>query len=126
MSKPVELGFESGRRRYQCERLLGDLSASVLEKACHYWANYNQRILDDLTDVESLSLKFSDLIEGQVAALESFMEIELKSKTLAPVNANKPIRAAGKFAAFADWPDSDQATFWEICGPVMKQLKYLD
>lgn len=124
LSKPVGMTWDSGRRRYISEPLCGPTSASVLERSCRYWANYNQRIIDDLEGENCLSLKFSDLIAGNVEALEAFMDVKLPNRKIKPVNANKPVGKQGRYPAFELWPKEDQNCLFEICGPVMKQLGY--
>ena len=123
-SKPLKITWESNRRRYTSEKLSGSHSLSVLERMCHYWANYNRRISNDLIGEDYLSLKFSDLISGNVKSLESFMNTNFKVKIVPPANANKPVRSEGVYPAFQDWPIEEQETFWRICGDVMADLGY--
>ena len=125
MSKPYELSYGSGRYRYNSTKLSGPESNTTLERNCHYWANYNQRILYDLEGGEDyLSLKFEDLVSGKLDALEEFIEHPLKTRKIPPANANKPIRKEGYYPSFDDWSEEDQATLLRICGPVMQAQGY--
>lgn len=124
LSKPAQITFNSGRRRYTSEALCGPVNAPVLERACLYWANYNRRIIDDLDGEDYLSLKFSDLVAGNLEALEQFMDIKLSSPKIAPVNAKKPVRKEGRHPPFKEWPTEDRETVYRICGPVMDKLGY--
>lgn len=124
LSKPPALTWESGRRRYTIESLCGSLDASILEKACTYWARYNQRILNDLENFDHLSLKSADLFTGRVDALEKFVGHRFHTRTLAPVNADKPVREEGRHPPFRDWSREDRETLHRICGPLMAELGY--
>lgn len=124
LSKPSKMTWNSGRRRYTSEKLCGPATAPVLERACRYWANYNQRILDDLKGEDFLSLKFSDLIAGSVEGLEAFMDVKLSNRKIKPVNAKKPVGKQGRYTAFEQWPKEDRDLLCRICGPVMDVLGY--
>jgi hypothetical protein len=124
LTKPASMTWNSGRRRYTSEPLCGSASASVLERSCRYWTNYNQRILDDLQGEDCLSLKFSDLIAGNVEALEAFMDVKLPNRIIEPVNANKPVGKQGRYPAFEQWTQEDQELLYRFCGPVMEVLGY--
>ena len=124
LSKPYEMSWESGRKRYTSTQLCGPANTTVLERTCNYWANYNQRILDDLKGEDYLSLKFSDLIAGNIDALEEFIGVKLSIRKLPPVNANKPVREAGLYPSFENWNKNDQKILLSICGQTMKSLGY--
>ena len=123
-SKPPSLTWDSGRPRYTSPRLTGGTERPLLERMCNYWTNYNDAIRNDLSDVDYLSMKFTDLIGGKVEPLESFMNLEFKVKKLPPVNADKPVRKEGAAKPFEQWPSDEQELFWKICGPTMKALGY--
>jgi hypothetical protein len=125
LSTPRNLTWDSGRKRY-CSKTLGaDDALSDLERSCTFWTAYNERIRSDLKDEEALSIKFGDLIAGRVDALAEFMKTELKIRKVAPANSDKPIRSAGRYPQFDDWPKTDQETVLRICGPLMQELGYL-
>lgn len=124
LSKPPELTYGSGRRRYESVKLNGPKQLPLLQKMCRYWANYNRRILDDLEGMDTLSLSFTDLISGNIDALEDFLETRLPIRKIPPVNAEKPVRKEGRYPAFENWPEEDQQTLLQICGPVMSNLGY--
>lgn len=113
------------RIRYRSEALNGASSLSQLERACTYWANYNTRILSDLSDAPTFMLPFDDLVSGRLDALETFMGVALPARELPPANANKPIRDSGIHPPFDAWSASDQDTLIRICGPIMARTGYL-
>ena len=113
------------RIRYRSEALNGAPGLSELERACTYWANYNARILDDLSDAPTFMLPFDDLVSGRLDALETFMGIALPVRELPPANADKPIRDSGIHPPFDAWSAADQDTLIRICGPTMARLGYL-
>jgi len=124
LSKPFEITWESGRPRYTSQKLCGPANSTVLERMCRYWANYNQRILDDLKEEDHLSLKFSDLIIGNINSLEEFIGSSLTTKKISPVNADKPVRKEGKYQPFESFSQADKETLFRICGPTMHALGY--
>ncbi len=124
LSLPPDITWKSGRRRYESTKINGPIDGTMLEKACYYWATMNQRILDDLEGEEFLSLKFTDLIEGNVEPLAEFIEMDLPIKKRPPANSTKPRRKEGKYPAFEDWNAADQATLMDICGATMRALGY--
>lgn len=121
----AELTWGSRRLRYRCQELSGGDHLSNFDKCCNYWARYNKRILDDLRSVDSLSLKFEDLVAGKVDDLENFVGDKFQLTKLPPVNNKKPKRTgADAFPAYPDWPAENKRRFWELCGPVMDELGY--
>lgn len=121
----AELTWGSSRLRYRCEKLSGGDHLSNFEKSCNYWARYNQRILDDLRSVEFLSLKFEDLVAGNVGALENFLGIKFRVRKIPPVNHLKPKKTGpAAFPKYPDWSPEHKDRFWELCGPVMNDLDY--
>jgi len=104
--------------------LIHSANSTVLERMCRYWANYNQRILDDLKEEDHLSLKFSDLIIGNINSLEEFIGSSLTTKKISPVNADKPVRKEGKYQPFESFSQADKETLFRICGPTMHALGY--
>ena len=126
LSKPPELTWDSGRPRYTSTKLCGPVDTPLLERACRYWTNYNQRILADLIDEDYLSLEFSDLISGNVSFLEEFLGGSLNVKKIPPVNADKPVRIGGRHQPFEDFSIEDKDTLLSICGPIMENwaIKY--
>lgn len=123
-SKPIEITWNSGRVRYNSVKLCGSPESSILERSCNYWTNYNQLILDDLEGEQYISLKFSDLIKGNIDSLEQFMNLKLSTQKIPPVNANKPVREEGKYEQFEKWNAEDQNMVINKCGPLMKTLGY--
>lgn len=124
LSKPFEITWESGRPRYTSTKLCGPANSTVLERSCSYWTNYNQRILDDLKQEDHLSLKFSDLVTGEISSLEEFMGSKLSIREIPPVNADKPVRKEGKYQPFESFSKEDKETLLRICGPTMHALGY--
>lgn len=124
LSKPRAITWDSGRRRYTSEALCGRLDASVLEKACTYWANYNRRILEDLEGFEYLSFKSADLFAGKLDPLEEFVGYGFEIRRLPAINADKPVRESGKYPPFHKWSAADQETLYRTCGSLMKRLGY--
>lgn len=124
LSKPKALTWESGRLRYECQKLCGPRQASILERSSRYWANYNDRIFKDLEGLDHLSLKFDDLIDGKLDALMAFIGQTLSVDRIDPVNANKPVRKKGTYPVFDQWPEADQDMLLQICGPTLKKLGY--
>ena len=125
-SKPADMYWGARRRRYTSEKLCGPQELPLLDRMCTYWANYNRRILEDLEGTEYLSLKFEDLIAGRIAAVEDFMQRKFEVRTLAPVNANKPVGRDGPHSRFEDWPAGERSTFWRICADVMSAMGYAE
>ena len=106
----------------------GPKTASPFERFCHYWANINGRILDDLDSLDlpesaRLSMTFEDLTSGNIGSLQRFVNSELNVRKLPPANVGKTgIR--GRFEAYEDWTFSQKSTFHRICGDVLARLGY--
>lgn len=97
---------------------------SILERICHYWADVNNRIIDDLREIEHQRLDYADLVEGKLAPLEAALGQELPRKRIAPVNVKK--RDELRHPSFDQWPEEEQEVFWAICGSTMKELGFAD
>ena len=114
----------SERLRY-ASRLAGDKNLSAVERTCHYWDNINARILEDLKDQDFLSLPFSDLINGKLRPLETFLGVNLDCKVIEPVNTKKKItKEVKEFNSFDDLPRDWQKVSVDICGDTMRKLGY--
>lgn len=118
----------STRLRY-ASRLAGSPSLSPFERTCHYWANINERILNDLKAMRSesvLSLRFDDLIRGNLGDLEEFLGRRLKTRTMGPVNTKNNLKSeeARVIGDFDQWPSDWKKAFLHICGLVQHRLGY--
>ncbi len=128
MSKPDVEKYFRDNIRFQ-GNLAGEKSSTLFQRCCHYWANMNQRILDDLDEITRLngrrylSLRFNDLISGHVESLEEFIHAKLETRKIPPVNQGN-VRPAGRFPEFADWTNEQHGLFEQICGPVLQRLGY--
>lgn len=125
MSKPNIEEYLRSNLRFT-GKLAGSPGQRPLERFCHYWANVNQRIFDDLKSLDQLGkdvmwLSFEDLRAGNVPRLESFIGFNLNTPTRAPSHVGA-VRKEGKFAAFENWSDEDQSSLIEICLPLYRQL----
>ena len=115
----------STRLRYNSE-LAGSKSLSGFERSCWYWRNMNQRIIDDLKGIDHLSLRFQDLITGNVAALEDYCGVSFQTKTTAPSNTKDDLKLPEKrYQSFSDFPAENIKQFEEICGNVQKAMGYI-
>ncbi|QEG21138.1 sulfotransferase [Mariniblastus fucicola] len=126
MSKPNVTEYLRTNLRFS-GTLAGDSNQCPLERFCHYWANINQRIHDDLVQLqdtgrEVIWLDFDDLIAGDLASLEKFIGHELPRKQRSPSNVGA-VRSEGKFGSFDQWTDEDQNALSEICIPVFESLR---
>lgn len=107
--------------------IAGSPEMDPFSRFCHFWANLNRRIFEDLQSIQSRwnrgfsALRFEDLVEGKVSALEEVLDQELKMKSRAPVNV-RPMRSEGRFPAYKDWSSSQKQTFRQVCGPVMSMI----
>ena len=128
MSKPNVEQYLKENLRFQ-GRLAGPHSASPFERVCHYWSNMNKRIMEDLeqvarfNDQESLSLRFKDLISGNVDTLEDFFAIKFSTRMISPVNEGR-VRDAGRFPVYSDWTNEQKAMFERVCSETMARLGY--
>lgn len=116
------------RLRY-ASRLAGDPSLDPFERTCHYWANINERIFEDLNGMEDqdvLNLKFEDLIEGKLDELESFLGRALSTHVIEPVNTKDDLKdeSVEVIGDFGDWPEGWRRAFVDICGPIQRRLGY--
>lgn len=126
MSKPNVEDYLRTNVRFRGS-LAGSVSDQPFTRFCHYWANMNRRIADDLRCITNpdgsaaASLRFEDLVAGKVDALESVLGQSLQNKKCQPVNVGR-VRSEGKFPKYNDWSAEQKATFDSICGPVMGML----
>lgn len=113
------------RPRYQ-SILTGPMDATPFEKSCHYWANVNTRILDDLADSDHLSLSFGDLTTGRVGTLESFLKRQLKIQKIDAVNTkdNLKSKTSQHVGIYEEWPAEYREAFERIAQPVNERLGY--
>ena len=117
MQNPTRLRYSS--------MLSGARDLLPFERTCHYWNNYNRRIMDDLKGMDYLSLKFTDLINGRIQELEEFIGHELKIKKIPPVNTKEVLKERGKkYDSFDALPDEWQRAFHRICGATRVELGY--
>lgn len=124
LGKRYALSWGSGRYRYTSTKLNGSLESAFMQRVCNYWNNYNARILEDLEEEDCLSLKFSDLVNGNVDELEDFLGIKLWVRKTQPVNASKPQRKEGRYPPFESWSQDDRNSLIAICGSTMQALGY--
>ncbi|MEM6531508.1 MAG: hypothetical protein AAF654_02735 [Myxococcota bacterium] len=104
---------------------LGEYSGGdVFPAVCRYWRNINARIADDLEGRLSVSIKFDDLIAGQLHSLENFLGLRLAVRSIDPVNIKTDLRK-NRRPEFADWSPAEQQTFWVECGETMTRLGYV-
>lgn len=96
---------------------------STLEKVCLYWANINERILNDLQGKPHMLLSFEDLIAGKLGALETFLDHPLPLRDLAAQN-EKPDIHGNRRPPFDAWAPEEQLAFDRICGRAMTMLGY--
>ncbi len=86
----------------------------------------NQRIIDDLKGIDHLSLRFQDLISGNVEALENYCGVSFQTKTTAPANTKDELKLPQKrYQSFSDFPTDNIKQFEDICGSVQKALGYI-
>ena len=120
----VRIRLETARR-YNCALHGPDNEKDAFRKACHYWNNMNTRIADDLEGIPHIHLKFTDLVTGNIQHLEEFLEMEFMTRSIERTTSYG--RKIEK-----DLPDFDnlnnemKSNFYEICGPLMKRLGYLE
>ena len=122
MSKPDVESYIRINLRFQ-GTLAGPPSAGTFERFCHYWNNVNNRIAEDLVGQPALSVKFTDLVEGQVDPLEEFIGRALPNRKREAVNQGR-VRREGRFPDYASWGKTEQQTLHHICGATMKKLGY--
>ncbi|MEM7453715.1 MAG: hypothetical protein AAF456_05095 [Planctomycetota bacterium] len=106
----------------------GPHDAPPFERFCHYWANINGRILNDLDELrldehERFSLAFNDLISGNMTSLESFLGVGFHTATIPAANVGRTGRS-GRFPGYRDWAESHKEVFHRICDPVLTRLGY--
>jgi hypothetical protein len=118
----------ASRLRY-ASRLAGDPSLDPFERTCHYWANINERIFEDLDgmpDQNVLNIKFENLIQRNLNGLESFLGRSFQYGVIDSVNTKDDLKdeSAEVLGDFEDWPEDWKRTFVKICGSVQRQLGY--
>ncbi|WDI44620.1 hypothetical protein [Bremerella sp. P1] len=122
--KSFEDFWNSKRLRY-CSFLSGSPELTTFEKACWYWTNINQRIIDDLRDLPSMELSFDDLVVGNLAELEEFTSIDFDTKKIQPVNTKQKQKLeTPKYKSYDEWPDEFKQRFDDICGSLQAKLGY--
>ena len=122
MSKPDVEAYLQSNLRFQ-GRLAGQKTARPFERFCHYWNNVNNRIAEDLAGQPVLSLRFADLVSGQIDSLAKFIDRALPNRKHEAVNRGR-VRSEGRFPDYAAWAKTDQQTLHHICGATMKKLGY--
>jgi hypothetical protein len=125
MSKPNVEEYLRSHTRF-AGKIAGSPQQRTLERFCHYWANVNRRILDDLKLLDEsgkdvMWLNFADLGSGNISRLESFIGHELTMRQRSPSHVGA-VRKEGKFESFENWSDQDQKSLNEICLSVYQQL----
>jgi len=125
MSKPDVEQYLKSNVRFTGS-LAGSPQQRPLERFCHYWANVNQRILDDLETLKQsgkavMWLNFEDMAAGNISTLESFLGLELKTRTRRPSHVGA-VRKEGKFGAFENWSEADRRSLQAICLPLYDKL----
>ena len=122
MSKPDLETYLKNNLRFQ-GKLAGHNTDRPFARFCHYWNNTNNRIAEDLFGQPTLSLRFTDLVSGQISHLEEFIGRSLPQRKRDVVNQG-PVHSTGRFPDYADWESSDQRTLHDICGATMRKLGY--
>ena len=125
MSKPNVEQYLRSNLRF-AGNLTGSSELRPLERFCYYWANVNQRIFDDLTQLERsgkqvMWLNFDDLGAGNISNLELFIGHGLETRTRSPSHVGA-VRKEGKFDTFANWSEEDQSSLQKICLPLYRKL----
>ncbi len=126
MSKPNVEAYLATNVRFSGS-LAGSHAEFPFARCCHYWANMNRRIATDMQrlglddDRICVSLRFENLITGDVAPLERVLGVRLSKQTCAAVNIGR-VGGRGKFPHYRDWNSGQKQTFDRICGPVMELL----
>ena len=107
--------------------IAGTDNLDSFSRFCHYWANLNRRIFEDLQFVSQATqrdfemLRFEQMVKGNIQPIEDLLGQTLKTKTCPPVNV-RPLRSLGRFPSYKDWTLSQKRTFRKVCGPVMSLL----
>lgn len=107
--------------------LAGDHDLDVFSRACHYWANVNLRIHEDLQylfltkGLESPMIRFEDLVNGKIQTLEDFLKTSLAIKSCEAAHQSQ-LNESNRFSPYADWSLAQKHTFERICGPTMELL----
>jgi hypothetical protein len=125
MSKPNVEQYLNTNLRFS-GTLAGHSGQPPLERFCHYWKNINQRIFDDLQQLEDsgvpvMWLDFDHLISGDVERLGAFVGHDLQSRKRTPSNVGA-VRKEGKFESFEAWNHTDKRTLENICQPLFEAL----
>ena len=126
MSKPQVENYLKTNVRF-AGSLAGQFSMRPLERFCHYWHNVNQRIFEDLMELEATGvpviwLEFDQLISGQIQCLEEFIGHSIRSIQRPPSNVGA-VRKEGKFEPPENWSDDDREVLDRICLPLFERLK---
>ena len=107
--------------------LAGDHNLDIFSRACHHWSNMNRRIHEDLQyldltqQIDAPTLRFENLIDGNIQPLEDALQTTLRIKTCAPANQSKPSGQL-RFPAYTEWTRIQKKTFQTICGETMALL----
>ena len=119
-----DLFRNSDRLRYR-SMLAGPPNIDAFARACHYWANYNQRIYDDILELDHRSIKFDDMIMGEISEIEDILGLKLNVKLIGPVNEKKDIKRTDfDNYHYENWDHVWKATFESICGKTNRLLGY--
>jgi hypothetical protein len=114
----------SPRLRYSSE-LAGPRKSSPFERTCWYWSNYNERILEDLTSLPHINLRFESLVSGNLNELEDLLGHNFPVKKIPPVDTNRDSKLSQKrFESHHDWPSEYHHIFRAACGGTMTKLGY--
>lgn len=125
MSKPEVLQYLKTNLRF-AGTLAGNENQSPLERFCVYWTNVNQRIFDDLVELQAAGvpvrwMSFDQMVSGQVDWLGEFIDHEIGTSVRKPSHVGA-VRSEGKFAEFEDWNSEDRSTLERICMPLFQEL----
>ncbi len=125
MSKPEVKKYLASNVRF-AGALAGDHSLPPFDRFCHYWANVNRRIHNDLQYVQNhgyqvVQLRFENLIAGRVDPVETLLDRQLVKSTCEPANTGR-VGQQGQYPSYRQWDSGQKRTFERVCGPVMAML----
>ena len=126
LSKPNVEQYFKDDIRFQ-GTLAGDPELDLFTRACLHWSNMNRRIHEDLQyldltqNIDAPTLRFENLIEGNIQPLEDALQTSLPVKTCQPANQSQA-KGSKKFPAYAEWNRVQKETFQNICGETMGLL----
>lgn len=129
MSKPNIESYLQTSVRFQCS-VGGPDWVTPFERFCHHWKNANARIHADLQAISQktgrpyLTLRFADLIQGELESFEAFGGIKLNERVRSPVNQRKN-RQEGRYPGVDQWVSEQRSMLNEICGPLEAELNRL-